>query len=86
MATHADGSSEFLVKFDGVKLPADAEGRIAAAIQAAALSEFAKLDLAPTLVPHIPPRKLWWGIWVHDLARLGLQEKLGIPGIEIRNR
>ena len=63
----ASNSSEFLVKFDGVKLPAAAEERIAAAVQAAALSEFATLDLAPQLVPQIPSKKLWRGIWVRSL-------------------
>jgi hypothetical protein len=77
-------SSEFLVKFDGVKLPAEAEGRIAAAIQAAALNELARLDLAPTLLPQFPNRKLWYGIWIRNLKKLGLDDKLAIPQIEIK--
>jgi len=75
-------TSEFVVKFDGVKLPAAAEARISAAVQAAALSELAKLDLAPSVVPQFPNRKIWLGLWIRNLK--GLENELAIPKLEVR--
>ena len=44
MAHTVDGS-RFEVRFEGLKLPAEVEGRIANAIQRAALAELANVDL-----------------------------------------
>ena len=44
--------SEFQVKLDGLKLPADAEARITVAIRKAVLSELAGLDLGGDLRIH----------------------------------
>lgn len=75
-------SSEFVVKFDGVKLPAEAEARIAAAVQTAALAELAKLELAPSVVPQFPNRKIWLGLWIRNLK--GLEHELAIPKIGVQ--
>jgi hypothetical protein len=63
----AGEGSEFIVKFSGIKLPAEEEARIASALQATAVHELArtdlhKADLAGGLRFQIPIK--WRGIWV----------------------
>jgi hypothetical protein len=76
-------SSEFIVKFDGIKLPEDVEHRIAAAIQSAAFNELARLDLAPTATPLFPNKKFWYGLWVM-LHRNGFKDNFKIPNVQTR--
>jgi hypothetical protein len=62
-------SSEFHVRLDGIKLPADAEKRIAAEVRGTVLRELARLDLrTPGLSIKFP--KEWLGIWI---------DKVGLP-------
>lgn len=75
-------TSEFVVKFEGVKLPPEAEARIAAAVQGAAMIELARLEIAPSVVFQVPPRKIWLGLWIRSLK--GVEKELAIPKLEIR--
>lgn len=75
-------SSDFIVRFDGVDLPKAARLRISAAIQAAALEEFVKLDLAPDLVPQIPRIKMWAGVHLR-LKKTALDDKLDVPNLKV---
>jgi hypothetical protein len=76
-------SSEFIVRFDGIKLPEDAENRIAVAIQSAAFAELAKLDLASKVAPIIPNRKFWYGIWIM-LQKNALKDNFKVPGVQTK--
>ena len=58
--------SEFIVKVDGIKLPADVEARVNGEIQALVLREIAKIDYKGDLQSKIP-RKEWLGIWLSNL-------------------
>lgn len=58
--------TEFIVKFEGVELHADAKKRIAAGIQKMVLSEIAHLDLNHEIRPAFP--KEWLGIWLDKLG------------------
>lgn len=58
--------SEFIVKVDGIKLPAEAEARLNGEIQALVLREIAKIDYKGDLQSKIP-RKEWLGIWLSNL-------------------
>jgi hypothetical protein len=55
--------SEFIVKLDGLKLPAALEAQINKAIQTTVMREIAGLDLRGDLVTRIP-NKEWLGIWI----------------------
>ena len=67
---------EFHVVLEGVDLSADAIERINRAIQKAAATEFATLNLKGNFRWHIPP---WnWGIWFGPLS----DEQLKRAGIE----
>lgn len=55
--------SEFIVKLDGIKLPAAVEAQIAKEIQAVVLREVARLDTRGDLLTRIPYKE-WLGIWI----------------------
>ena len=57
------GDGEFIVKLEGVDLPADARTALAREIQAVTLRELAKINLQ-TGVGFRIPRKDWLGIWI----------------------
>jgi hypothetical protein len=80
--TKRTDSSDFIVRFAGVDLPNSARARIAEAIQAAAMEEFVKLDLAPDLVPQIPRIKMWAGVHLR-LKRSALDDKLELPQLQV---
>lgn len=69
--------SEFIVKLNGLKLPAAAESKINAAIQQAVTLELAKLDLKEDVAYHFP--KEWLGIWLERL-----RDRLPIPVAKIK--
>jgi hypothetical protein len=65
-------SNDFIVRLDGLQLDAATRHRIAAAIQATALAELGRLDIAgSTPGSHLVffPKE-WLGIWIRDLANL----------------
>jgi hypothetical protein len=62
-----DGS-EFILKLTGIKLPAEAEKRIAAELQSTLLRELGRVDLKPGLAVRIPNVK-WLGIWIERVAK-----------------
>lgn len=64
----AQGST-FVVRLNGIKLPAAAEAQISRAVQAAAMAELAKLDLRDTVAFKVP-RKVWLGIWIDRVKDL----------------
>lgn len=72
---------DFMVRLDGLKLDEATSHRIAGAIQAAVMSELAKLDLSGGQphgsVAYIP--KDWLGIWLRQIP--GLPEGFGRTGI-----
>lgn len=55
--------SEFILKLSGIKLPPEAEKRIAAELQSTLLRELAHTDLKAGLAVRIPNRD-WFGIWI----------------------
>jgi muconolactone delta-isomerase len=55
--------SEFIVKLDGIKLPAAVEAQIAKEIQAVVLREVARVDMRGDLLTRIPFKE-WLGIWI----------------------
>ena len=60
--------SEFILKLNGIKLPPEAERRIASELQGTLIRELGKLDLkAPTQIKI--PNKGWLGIWIEKLQR-----------------
>lgn len=62
----AEGS-EFILKLNGIKLPAAAEARIGNELRTALLREVAQLDLKADFSTRIP--KEWLGIWLEKLDR-----------------
>jgi hypothetical protein len=62
--------SEFILKLNGIKLPAEVEQRIAGELQAALMREIARVDLKSPLTIRIPNRE-WYGIWLERLGRGG---------------
>jgi hypothetical protein len=56
-------SSEFHVKLDGIKLPAEVENRIAAEIQAAVMRELAQVKITSPEIQIRVPKKEWLGLW-----------------------
>jgi hypothetical protein len=82
--TKTADSSDFIVRFEGVDLPKAVRARIAEAIQAAAMEEFVKLDLAPELVPQIPRIKMWAGVHLR-FKRIALADKLELPNLQVTN-
>jgi hypothetical protein len=67
----AEPSSDFVVRFNGVKLSKTQEAELAAQIQNLALQQVAKLDLKKSepVVATFP--RQWWGIWI-DVNKVGL--------------
>ena len=57
------------MRLDGIKLPADAEKRIAAEVRGTVLRELARLDLRTSGVSIKFPKE-WLGIWI---------DKVGLP-------
>ncbi len=55
--------SEFIIKLDGLKLPAAVEAAIAKEIQSVVMREIARIDLKGDIHTHFP-RKDWMGIWI----------------------
>jgi len=61
--------SDFIVRID-IALPKEVETRIAAAVQAAAMSELGRTDLGrltPAGTVSFIPRKEWYGKWLRSL-------------------
>jgi len=93
-------SSEFHVKLDGIKLPADAESRIQSGIQSLVLQELAGFTPNPDdsgtphrKIPHlggggvIIPTK-WLGIWIDifdEKEWLNVKNNLKIPEAPVFN-
>lgn len=70
--------SSFVMRLDGIKLPEEAEKRIASRLQAVFMEEVGRLDLragaiSDDLLPSgysvFVPRKWWLGIWIDFLNR-----------------
>jgi hypothetical protein len=74
----APQGTDFIVHLDAVNIPDKDRAAVSRAIQAATLTELAKLDLGGALGFRIPRRE-WLGIW---LERLGGQEP-PIPKVTI---
>lgn len=77
----AEKRQEFRVVVEGVALPKEATQRINTAIQRAAASEIAGLDLRGDLHAFMPKRE-WLGIWIgrlnaDQLGRAGIRMNLG---------
>ena len=60
-----DGS-EFYVRLDGIKLPAEAEKRIDAEIRSTVLRELGRLDLKQPDIAFRRPKE-WLGIWLRGV-------------------
>lgn len=58
--------ADFIVKLDGIKLDTKATEEVNRALQATALRELARLDLAPTYSVRVPRPKEWLGIWIRN--------------------
>ena len=73
----AEPSSDFVVKFNGLKLSKTQEAELAGQIQNVVLQQLARMDLKKPdgLAAKFP--KEWWGIWI-DI------NKLGIPKVEVQ--
>ena len=56
-------ANDFIVKLDGIKLPAASQKQISEEIQSIVLRELAKIDTGGDFSSHIP-RKEWLGIWI----------------------
>jgi len=72
---------EFRVVIDGADLSQDAVQRINAAVQKAALTELATVDLAGDYRFRLPlphPQPPWWGLWLQRLSK----EQLDRAGLE----
>lgn len=65
-----EAGSEFILKLNGMKLPAEVEKQIATELQATLMRELAKTDLKGGVGIRIP-KKDWLGIWLENLGRLG---------------
>jgi hypothetical protein len=63
--------TQFIVHFDGLELPPNAQATIAQEIRAAALRELARLDLKADFGVRIP-RKEWLGLWLDPIKRIPL--------------
>jgi hypothetical protein len=63
----AEGA-EFIVKLEGVQLPAEARTALAKEIQGLTLRELAKINL-DTGVGFRIPRKDWLGIWIERFGQ-----------------
>ena len=61
--------SEFIIKLEGIKLPAATEKRIAEEMQRTFLQEVAKIDFKADISVRIP-RKDWLGIWLERIRNL----------------
>lgn len=55
------GTSDFIVRIEGLSLSKDVRNRLAGEMQAVVLRELAKLDTAGDLVAQLP-RKEWLGL------------------------
>ena len=75
-------NTDFIVRFEGVQLPKTATEDIARAIQAAALDEFIKLDLATEMVPQVPRIRQWAGIHLRSKG-MALDAKLDLPNLQV---
>ena len=64
----SDGS-EFILKLNRIKLPAEAEKQIAGELQSALLAALAKIDLKAGVAFRIP-KKDWFGIWIEPIPRI----------------
>ena len=71
----AQGST-FVVRLNGIKLPAAAEAQLSRAVQAAAMAELAKLNLRDTVAFKIP-RRGWLGILIDRV------KDLKIPNLDV---
>jgi hypothetical protein len=60
-------SSEFHVKLDGIKLPADVENRIAAEVQATVMRELAQVKIPSSGIQIRIPKKEWLGLWAEKV-------------------
>lgn len=69
--------SEFILKLNGIKLPATVETRISNALRATLMRELAQIDLKSDISARIP--KEWLGIWIDKLNR----EKLPNLGVKV---
>ncbi len=61
--------SEFIVKLNGIKLPPEAEARIAAEIQTAVMRGLASSDFRTVGLTFSIPDPGWLGYWVERLAQ-----------------
>jgi hypothetical protein len=75
MAVQKSKQTSFNVALDEIKLTAAQKSNITRAINAAALQELAKLDLADGMQARVPPE--WLGIWID---RFGGTGGLTLPG------
>jgi hypothetical protein len=66
MEVDMPGSTEFHVKLDGIKLPADVENRIAAEVQATVMRELAQVKLTIPEIQVRIPKKEWLGLWAEE--------------------
>jgi hypothetical protein len=70
-----DNGSEFILKLNGIKLPAEVEKQIAAELQSTLMSALGRVDLKAGVGIRFP--KEWFGIWLEKL------DKLSGPGLPV---
>jgi hypothetical protein len=74
--------NEFRVVIDGIELGDEVAQRISSAVQKAAMTELAGIDLEGDFrirLPPIVPRPPRWGIWVDILSK----DQIGRAGLEV---
>lgn len=69
-------ANRFVVHLGEIKLRDRQERRFEEAIQAAVLTELARIDFQGDFVARFP--KEWLGIWIDVRADLGIEDKLAI--------
>ena len=74
----AQGST-FVVRLNGIKLPAAAEAQLSRAVQAAAMAELAKLNLRDTAAFKIP-KGTWRGIWIDRVRDIKIPDLRVVEG------
>ena len=97
-----ENGSSFVLRLDGIKLPEEAERKIASRLQAVFMEEIGSLDLKASAISDdllpggysiLIPRKWWYRIWIDFLNRgklvrfeEQLSENIGKQIGEIRGR